>query len=104
MVCGDVLGGVRVVVAARLGQPLIELVVRHMRGAFEHQVLEQVRATELSGELISGPDVEGLMERDHVGAVVLDDDHRETVCERLDGGFDVERVRISGICELHAAE
>jgi hypothetical protein len=75
-----------------------------MRGAFEHQVLEQVRATELSGALVAGTHVERLMQRDHIGAVVLDEDHGETVSERLYGGFDVERVRISGICELHAAE
>ena len=88
----------RVLLAADVGHRLREQPLRVLLGAFEHQVLEEVRETGLARRLVGGADAIPEHMRDDRRAVIGNDDDLEPVGER-----EVRDVR-SGVGTDHAGK
>ena len=86
---GIVVGGEGVLLAADRGNCLRKPVARILRGAFEHQVFEEMRQTGFSGRFVGGAD----LVPDHVGddrrAMIRHDHDFKTVAEREAGNLGV---------------
>jgi hypothetical protein len=70
------------------------LVCAYVRGAFEHEVLEEVSEPCVARLFIFGADVIPNLEIDHRDAVVFQENYLQTVAERLRGEIEFRRARI----------
>ncbi len=64
----------------------------HVRRAFEHQVLEEVREARVAGQLVFSADVIPNLKVNHRHGVIFEQNHVQTVRKRVLGEFELRRT------------